>query len=86
MNLQSEILSLLDSTLSLRGRAKRMQLSDPLLGALPEFDSMAVLGILLALEERFSLVLEEEEITAAPFATLGSLCSFVEGKLSEQIR
>lgn len=55
----------------------------PLLGAIPELDSMAVVSLLTALESRFGFVIEDDDISADTFATLGNLCLFVERKLSE---
>jgi len=52
-----------------------------LLGAIPEFDSMAVVSILTALEDQFSITVEDDEIDASIFETVGSLVAFVEGKL-----
>jgi len=53
-----------------------------LLGALPEFDSMAVVGIISSLEERFDFEVADEEIDAEVFETLGTLVAFVEMKLA----
>lgn len=54
----------------------------PLLGAIPEFDSMAVVSIITALEERFGIAVEDDEIDASVFETVGSLVAFVEQKLA----
>lgn len=56
-------------------------LTTPLLGAIPEFDSMAVVSILTALEDRFGFVVEDDEIDASIFETVGTLVEFVESKL-----
>ena len=52
--------------------------STPLLDSLPELDSMAVLELILALEERFDITIEDDDITAEMFETLGSLATFVD--------
>ena len=52
-----------------------------LFGALPELDSMAVVNLIMALEEHFGISVADDEISAATFATLGSLSAFVEQKL-----
>ena len=62
--------------------ADALDATTPLLGSLPELDSMAVLELVLALEERFGIVVEGEDVTADAFETLGSLASFVDDKLS----
>ena len=54
----------------------------PLLGALPELDSLAVTTIIGALEERFGIIVEDEELSAEIFATVGSLAAFVDQKLT----
>ncbi|NRR30548.1 acyl carrier protein [Oxalobacteraceae bacterium] len=55
----------------------------PLLGAVPELDSMAVAGVITALEEHFGIEVADDEIGARHFATLGSLSAFVQSKLPE---
>lgn len=52
-----------------------------LIGAIPEFDSMAVVSILTALEEQFGFFVDDDEIDAEIFETVGSLVAFVEQKL-----
>ncbi|MDE1546549.1 phosphopantetheine-binding protein [Dechloromonas agitata] len=81
MNIQKELLSLLDEILGLNGRAASFSADTPLLGAIPELDSMAVVAIITSLEERFGLVVEDDEIEGSTFATVGSLVDFVSGKL-----
>jgi acyl carrier protein len=53
-----------------------------LLGAIPELDSMAVVNLITALEEQFGITVDDDEIGAATFETLGSLSAFVEQKLA----
>jgi len=55
----------------------------PLLGALPELDSMAVVSVIAALEERFGIMIDDDDISASTFATLGSLARFVDDKLAQ---
>ena len=55
----------------------------PLLGAIPELDSMAVVNVITALEEHFGISVADDEIGAATFATLSSLSAFVEQKLGD---
>lgn len=50
----------------------------PLLGTVPELDSMAVVGILTAIEEQFDLKIEDDAISADVFGTFGTLADFVE--------
>lgn len=81
MNIQTEVLSVLDEILSLHGRAKAFTAETPLLGAVPELDSMAVVAVLNAFEERFGFVVEDDEIDGRTFATVGSVVTFVARKL-----
>jgi len=83
VSIETDVLRILDSVLSLQGRSASLRRDTPLLGALPELDSMAVLGIITALEERFAFVIHDDEIDSAVFATLGSLIDFVTGKLAD---
>ena len=75
------IKSLLAKSLQIGARADAYTADSPLLGAIPELDSMAVVNIINALEEHFGFVVEDDEINADTFATLGALVKFVEQKL-----
>ena len=77
-----DVKSVLGDTLQLGERAAAFDAATPLFGTLPELDSMAVVALITALEERFELVVEDEEITAAVFETVGSLTDFVDSKLA----
>jgi acyl carrier protein len=66
--------------LSLRGRAHSFKADTPLLGSLPELDSMAVVGVITALEERFDITVEDDDLDGATFETVGSLADFVTRK------
>ncbi|TDN53836.1 acyl carrier protein [Azoarcus indigens] len=81
MDVFKEVIAILDDVLSLQGRAASMTAETPLLGAVPELDSMAVVGIIGALEERFEIVFDDDEIDGQTFATVGSLVAAVAGKL-----
>lgn len=81
MDLLEQILRILDDTLSLQGRAGEMGRASPLLGAVPELDSMAVVAIIGAIEERFDIIFDDDEIDGQSFATVGSLVDTVAAKL-----
>ncbi|MBK1679307.1 acyl carrier protein [Rhodocyclus tenuis] len=81
MNTLIEVNSLLADVLSLDGRSARFNLETPLLGALPELDSMAVIALITGMEERFGFIAEDDEIEGSTFATVGSLVAFIDGKL-----
>jgi acyl carrier protein len=77
-----QVLAVIDEALSLNGRAQAFRRDTPLLGSLPELDSMAVVGVLNLLEERFDFIVGDDEIDGSTFATVGTLVSFVENKLA----
>jgi len=54
--------------------------STPLFGALPEFDSMAVAGLLTELEERLGIVIEDHEVDADMMESYGALLTFARAK------
>jgi acyl carrier protein len=81
MNVQHEVLRLLDDTLSLGGRALTFGPDTPLLGAVAELDSMAVVTLITSLEDRFGIVVDDDEVDGDTFATVGALIQFVAGKL-----
>ena len=60
----------------------RMRLNEDtrLLGSLPEFDSMAVVSVLTAIEDHFGIVVDDDEVDGAIFETVGTLAAFVAAK------
>jgi len=61
-------------------RVASFQPDTALFGALPEFDSMAVAGLLTELEERLGIVIEDHEIDADLLESFGSLLQFTKAK------
>jgi len=82
LDTQTKVLRIVDEVLSLNGRAAGFEAATPLLGAIPELDSMAVVTLITTLEERFGIVVDDDEISGDTFATVGSLSAFVAGKLA----
>jgi acyl carrier protein len=76
-----DVRQILIDILSLDPHGPAMDAHTRLLGSIPELDSMAVVNVLTALEEHFGIVVEDDEINAATFDTLGSLADFVAHKL-----
>jgi len=68
------------ATLGVQERADAIDADTPLLGSLPELDSMAVLVLVHDLEEAFGIVVEDEDLSADIFETLGALAAFVDRK------
>jgi len=82
LDARAEVIRLLDEVLSLKGRAQSFKDTTPLLGSVPELDSMAVVAVITALEERLGMSVDHDEISGATFATVGTLVEFVHGKLN----
>ena len=62
----------------------RVHAFDPdtlLFGALPEFDSLAVANLLTGIEERLSVVIEDDDVEAEDFMTYGRLLAFATRKV-----
>lgn len=60
----------------------RFDAATPLLGAIPELDSMAVVTLITTIEDRFGVVVDDDEISGDTFATVGSVTDFVASKLA----
>ena len=80
MTISAEVIRLLDEVLSLHGRSSTFTVDTPLLGALPELDSMAVATLITTIEERFGFPIQDDEISGETFATVGSLAAFVSAR------
>ena len=65
------------SVLGLEGERANLEAGSPLLGEIPELDSMAIVQLVLALEDRFGIEIDGDEITGDVFETVGTLASFV---------
>ena len=53
-----------------------------LFGALPELDSMAVAGLLTEIEDRFDIIIDDEDVDGETFENYGSLLLFTQQKLA----
>lgn len=78
-----EVRNILSDVLSLGERKSQLKEDSVLLGNIPELDSMAVVNVITALEDHFGITVDDDEISAQTFETLGSLTRFVEQKLAE---
>ena len=61
-------------------RVQAFDAATPLFGAMPEFDSMAVAGLLTELEERLGIIIEDHEVDADMLETYGYLLTFIKAK------
>ena len=66
-------------TLGIEDRADAVSATTPL-ASMPELDSMAVLELVVELEQRFGITVDDEDVTAEVFETVASLAAFVESK------
>lgn len=82
MNIEEQVITSLEAALNIRLDRAKTSAATPLLGALPEFDSMAVVALLATMEERLGITVDDDEIDGSMFATVGSLTEFVRGKLA----
>ena len=82
MDFLEEVKQIIIDTLGLGGRGASLSAASPLLGAIPELDSMAVINLITALEAHYDFSIADDEISADVFETLGSLAAFVGHKLA----
>ena len=74
--------SLLIEALGLSDQSAALEEDSPILGAVPELDSMTVVSVLVAIEEACNITIHDEDVSAELFETLGSLARFVDEKVS----
>ncbi|HEY9031343.1 MAG TPA: acyl carrier protein [Kangiella sp.] len=71
-----KMIVLLSETLSID--ADQLSADTLLLGNLPEFDSMAIVSILMQIEETFAIEISDDELTGEIFESVTTLTEFVE--------
>lgn len=77
-----EIKEIIGSVLQLGNSVDSFDSSTQLLGSVPEFDSMAVVSLITAIEDNYGIVVDDDEVSAEIFETVGSLHQFVTEKVS----
>jgi acyl carrier protein len=75
------VVGILRDTLQLGSRAAALTPQSALLGGIPEFDSMAVVTVVTMLEDELGITVDDDELSAEVFMTVGSLVELVERKL-----
>lgn len=83
MSTVTQVRAILAAVLQLDADSALLGDAAPLLGAIPEFDSMAVVSVITTLEEQFGFTIDDDEIDAAVFERVDSLTNFVERKLQQ---
>ena len=68
-------------TLNIEDQADDLRPETGLYGNLPELNSLTVVKLIVALQKRFGIEIEINEIAGDIFDTLGRLASFVESKV-----
>jgi acyl carrier protein len=76
-----EVRQLIGEILQLGDRVEKLGPDSPLLGSIPEFDSMVVVTLINALEQRFDIQVADDEISGETFETVGQVYEFVRGKV-----
>ena len=76
----SEVRSILSDALQLGDRGSALNVDSPLLGSLPELDSMAVVTVITAIEEHYGFIVDDDDISAETFSTLGNLVAIIADK------
>ena len=82
-SVENRVIERLESALGLQGSG--LSVETALLGNLPEFDSQSVITVLTALEEEFDIIIEDDEVDASLFESVGSLVTFVTDKVSTAV-
>lgn len=80
MPFTDDVRLLIGETLQIEDRMDSFTPETPLLGHVPELDSMAVVSIMNALEEKFAFKIEDDEITIETFESIATLSAFVKEK------
>jgi acyl carrier protein len=81
MDTVGRLKAILRDALNLGSRADALTGSSPLLGAIPEFDSMAVVTVLTMVEDEFGIAVGDDEVSAEVFETLETVAAFIDRKL-----
>ncbi len=76
-----QVLDVLAESLDGSVEIYKMKEEAPLLGAIPELDSMAIVSIITSIEERFGITFDDDELDAEVFETVGTLRNQIIAKL-----
>lgn len=79
-----QVLEVLAESLPLPATTYEMGEQAPLLGAIPELDSMAITGIITEIEESFDIVFDDDDLNAEAFQTVGTLRDLIASKMGSQ--
>jgi acyl carrier protein len=74
------VVEVLTRTLGIEDRADAITRGTRLFGELPELDSLGVVELAAALEDRFDIVIEDEDFTGEVFESVGTLTDFIDAR------
>jgi len=77
---------ILRDTLQIGSRADALSEQSRLFGVIPEFDSVAVVNVVMSIEVEFGIRISDSELSAEIFETLGSLDRFIASKTGAVIQ
>jgi len=63
-------------------RMAKLTADTALFGSMPELDSMSVAGLLTELEDRFAIIIDDEDVNGDMLETFGTLAAFVARKVA----
>lgn len=82
--MENRVKSILKDILGLsQSQIDALNSDSELFGAIPELDSMAVAGLLTEMEESLDIIIDDDDVDAELFETLGSLTAFAEAKANQ---
>jgi acyl carrier protein len=76
----TDLVDVVVTTLGIEERRDTLTRRTELLGGIPELDSLALVELVVVIEERFGIAIDDSEFTGEVFETLGSLAAFVAAK------
>ena len=74
------VVEVLTRTLGIEDRADSITRGTRLFGELPELDSLGVVELAAALEDRFDILIEDEDFTGEVFESVGTLTDFIDAR------
>ena len=76
-----DLKSIIGDVMGIGERAQAFTSSTELIGSIPEFDSLAVVSVLTAIEEHYGITIDDDDISVDDFLTVGALSEFIQSKL-----
>jgi acyl carrier protein len=81
-DLEVDLRAILHEALQLGDEAEHFNAQTPLLGFVPQLDSMGVLAVLTALEQQLGVHIHDDDVDASLFETFGTLTAFVRARVA----